>query len=79
MAREPGNAFEDVETLAAQCRFRDCSHGKEPGCAVKAAIADGRLPVKKWNNYLSMRKEAEYAKKRAEIIAKKQSRRKRES
>ncbi len=72
-----GNAFEDVETLAAQCRFRDCSHGKEPGCAVKAAIADGRLPVKKWNNYLSMKKEAEYAKKRAEIIAKKQSRGKR--
>jgi ribosome biogenesis GTPase len=35
--------FADVEALAAQCRFRDCSHRGEPGCAVAAAIADGRL------------------------------------
>ena len=37
------SVFADVETLAAQCRFRDCSHSGEPGCAVAAAIADGRL------------------------------------
>jgi len=36
--------FADVERLAAGCRFRDCSHRGEPGCAVAAAIADGRLP-----------------------------------
>ena len=35
--------FADVDGLAAQCRFRDCSHRGEPGCAVAAAIADGRL------------------------------------
>ena len=35
--------FADVETLAARCRFRDCSHRGEPGCAVAEAIADGRL------------------------------------
>ena len=35
--------FADVEALAAQCRFGDCSHHGEPGCAVAAAIADGRL------------------------------------
>jgi ribosome biogenesis GTPase len=35
--------FADVETLAAACRFRDCRHQGEPGCAVAAAIADGRL------------------------------------
>jgi ribosome biogenesis GTPase len=35
--------FADIETLAARCRFRDCSHGGEPGCAVAEAIADGRL------------------------------------
>jgi ribosome biogenesis GTPase len=37
------SVFADVEQLAAQCRFRDCTHGEEPGCAVSAAIADGRL------------------------------------
>jgi ribosome biogenesis GTPase len=36
--------FADVARLAARCRFRDCSHRGEPGCAVAAAIADGRLP-----------------------------------
>jgi ribosome biogenesis GTPase len=37
------SVFADVETLAARCRFRDCRHQGEPGCAVAAAIADGRL------------------------------------
>ena len=37
------SVFADVETLAAACRFRDCEHRDEPGCAVVAAIADGRL------------------------------------
>jgi ribosome biogenesis GTPase len=37
------SVFADVETLAAQCRFRDCTHRGEPGCAVGAAIVDGRL------------------------------------
>jgi ribosome biogenesis GTPase len=39
------SVFADVETLAAGCRFRDCSHHGEPGCEVAAAIADGRLPA----------------------------------
>jgi ribosome biogenesis GTPase / thiamine phosphate phosphatase len=37
------SVFADVDTLAAQCRFRDCTHQGEPGCAVADAIADGRL------------------------------------
>jgi ribosome biogenesis GTPase len=43
--------FADLETLAATCRFRDCSHDKEPGCAVQAAIAAGTLDadrLKRW-------------------------------
>jgi ribosome biogenesis GTPase / thiamine phosphate phosphatase len=35
--------FEDLAAIAARCRFRDCSHGAEPGCAVREAIADGRI------------------------------------
>jgi ribosome biogenesis GTPase len=39
------SVFADVEELARRCRFRDCAHRGEPGCAVAAAIADGRLPA----------------------------------
>ena len=38
------DAFADVDAFAAECRFTDCAHEGEPGCAVLAAIADGRLP-----------------------------------
>ncbi|WP_179378580.1 ribosome small subunit-dependent GTPase A [Jannaschia marina] len=38
-----GNLFADLVTLAAECRFRDCAHESEPGCAVRAAIAEGTL------------------------------------
>ena len=39
------SVFADIDELALRCRFRDCSHRGEPGCAVAAAIADGRLPA----------------------------------
>jgi ribosome biogenesis GTPase len=41
------SVFADVEELALRCRFRDCSHRGEPGCAVAEAIADGRLPAER--------------------------------
>lgn len=40
-------AFADVAALAAECRFRDCRHEQEPGCAVLAAVADGSLPARR--------------------------------
>jgi ribosome biogenesis GTPase len=40
-----GTAFPDVEELAAGCKFRDCTHRSEPGCAVQAAVRSGRLPA----------------------------------
>jgi ribosome biogenesis GTPase len=36
-------AFEDIDALAAQCRFRDCRHAGEPGCTVRGAVDDDRL------------------------------------
>lgn len=44
-------AFSDVEDLAASCRFRDCRHQQEPGCAVQNALAAGKLSERRLNNY----------------------------
>jgi ribosome biogenesis GTPase len=41
------SVFADIEALAATCRFGDCTHHGEPGCAVQAAVADGRLPAER--------------------------------
>ena len=51
------HAFKDIETLAQECRFKDCQHRTEPGCAVRAAIQKGDLDVKRFDNYLKMQKE----------------------
>jgi ribosome biogenesis GTPase len=52
-----GAAFDDIEALAPSCRFRDCRHDAEPGCAVKAAVADGRLEERRLESYLELRRE----------------------
>lgn len=49
-------AFADVAAIAAQCRFRDCRHTVEPGCAVQAALGDGSLDLPRWESYLRMRR-----------------------
>ena len=43
--------FDDIEALAAQCRFRDCGHGGEPGCAVQAALEAGELDPARLHGY----------------------------
>jgi ribosome biogenesis GTPase / thiamine phosphate phosphatase len=52
-----GSQFGDIEELAQECRFGDCSHLSEPGCAVRAALEDGRLDNDRWHNYLKLRGE----------------------
>ena len=51
--------FADIEALADRCRFADCGHGSEPGCAVQAALDQGELEVDRWRNYLKLRDERE--------------------
>lgn len=51
--------FADVEALTAQCRFSDCGHGNEPGCAVRAALDAGELSAERWRSYLKLRDERE--------------------
>lgn len=47
-------AFPDIAELAASCRFRDCTHGSEPGCAVNEALAAGTLDRSRFDNYLEL-------------------------
>jgi len=49
--------FADIDALAQECRFGDCGHQSEPGCAIRAALADGRLDPERWQNYLKLRDE----------------------
>jgi ribosome biogenesis GTPase len=55
-----GETFEEVERLARRCRFADCRHGDEPGCAVKEALESGRLNPARFENYLKLRREQAY-------------------
>jgi ribosome biogenesis GTPase len=50
-------AFADVDELAADCRFNDCAHMREPGCAVQAAIDKGRLPRERLQSYRALHRE----------------------
>ena len=53
--------FGDIEELAARCRFRNCSHSSEPGCAVRAAIRSGDLDGGRWLSYQKLKNENSYA------------------
>ena len=56
-----GQAFAEIEELAGSCRFFDCSHRNEPGCAVRKALEEGRLTEERWQSYLKLKAEAAYA------------------
>ena len=54
-------SFDDIEAIAVHCRFRDCAHGNEPGCAVQAAIEDGTLDEARYLNFVKLRDDLEAA------------------
>ncbi len=66
--------FGDVEDLFAYCRFRDCSHGSEPGCAIRAAIDEGALDARRWTNYLKLEREQERIQRRKESVVRRADR-----
>lgn len=57
-------AFDDVETLAERCRFRDCTHRDEPGCAVQSALAEGALAAERLENFRGLERELRYLERR---------------
>jgi ribosome biogenesis GTPase len=58
-------SYADLEEYASQCRFRDCAHRAEPGCAVQAAIADGRVAPERWTGYRKLQREMTHEAQRA--------------
>ncbi|MCK4966445.1 ribosome small subunit-dependent GTPase A, partial [bacterium] len=52
--------FDEIETLSAQCRYNDCSHTQENGCAVLAALEDETISQGRYNNYIKLMKESSY-------------------
>jgi ribosome biogenesis GTPase len=54
------DVFSDIEALSDNCRFSDCTHISEPGCAVKDAIEKGELEARRYEHYLKLKKEIEY-------------------
>jgi len=62
-------AFPEIDALAASCRYRDCSHTVEPGCAVLAAAAEGRLPAARLQSFQKLMAEAAYERRKADPVA----------
>lgn len=56
--------FSDVEIIASGCRFKDCSHSGEPGCAVQQALADGTLDERRFANWMRLQKEQRHLERR---------------
>ncbi|MFO0596771.1 MAG: ribosome small subunit-dependent GTPase A [Myxococcaceae bacterium] len=67
--------FDDIETLAAQCRFGDCQHQAEPGCAVKAALEDGTLDEIRFESWLELQRELERLKQPRDTRSRPESKR----
>lgn len=59
-------SYADLETLMAECRFRDCEHKTEPGCGIRAALEDERLAPERWQSYVKLQREMEGERRRAE-------------
>lgn len=62
-------AFEDVEELASLCKFSDCNHKNEPGCAIKQAIEDGNINEDRFESYIKLQREIIMIEKKQSVIA----------
>lgn len=64
--------FSDVEELVLKCRFNDCQHQNEPGCAIQDAIASGELDESRYKSYLKLLKELAHLERRKNVKAQRQ-------
>ena len=61
------SSFQDVTSLAAECRFRDCSHQQEPGCRIQEALGTGELPEDRYASYLKLQRELDYIERKSDV------------
>ncbi|MCM1981451.1 ribosome small subunit-dependent GTPase A [Lyngbya confervoides] len=61
--------FSDLEALAQSCRFRNCQHQSEPGCAVQEAIAEGRVPMQRLQSYRKLQREQAHVQRQQDPLA----------
>jgi ribosome biogenesis GTPase len=59
-----GSVFSEIEALAKQCKFRDCSHQSEPGCAIQTALQNGELSEERWGSYQKILREQRFMEKK---------------
>src|SRR6266446_5481524 len=64
--------FSDIEEMAAQCRYGNCGHTTEPGCAVQTAIAEGRLDEERVESWRKLEREQEFLRRKIDPEAQKQ-------
>ncbi len=69
-------AFDDIASLAAECRFADCGHGTEPGCAVQDAVNAGRLDADRLENFRRLGREAAFEERKRDKAVASESKRK---
>jgi ribosome biogenesis GTPase / thiamine phosphate phosphatase len=71
------SAFQDLDALAGECRFSDCAHGREPGCAVRAALASGTLDVERFESWRKLQRELERLARKQDARARSDARKER--
>ncbi|CAM5195578.1 Small ribosomal subunit biogenesis GTPase RsgA OS=Lysinibacillus sphaericus OX=1421 GN=rsgA PE=3 SV=1 [Lysinibacillus sphaericus] len=64
------SSFRDIEEFATACRYRDCTHHKEPHCAVQQAILDGTLEPSRLQSYFKLQKELAFIERKTNVQAK---------
>jgi ribosome biogenesis GTPase len=69
-------SFADIEALAATCRFSDCAHDREPGCAIASAIEDGDIAASRFDGWRKLEREARHLERRVDALARAEERRK---
>jgi ribosome biogenesis GTPase len=67
--------FEDIEGLAEACRFTDCGHSNEPGCAVRAALEAGDLDAGRWRSFQKLQRELKHQERKEDPVAREAYRR----
>lgn len=69
------NTFSDVDELAANCRFTDCRHAGEPGCAVQQAVDEGQMPPERLQSYQKLQRELAHLERKQDVRAQHEAKR----